>query len=103
MGMSVSGGGISADQLRREITALIAALILLIVGMVVINITNAMGTYVLSTLNTSNVTVYPLVSQASLSIVGTIFLLVGIAILIVAVVWILKSLIAVTGEIGKTS
>ncbi len=71
--------------------------------MVVINITNAMGTYVLATLNTSNVTVVPLVSQASLSIIGTIFLLVGIAILIVAVVWILKSLIGVTAEIGKTS
>ena len=96
--------GVSAKQIRPWIIALIAGVVLTFIGMAVATITGGVSLYVVKQLNTSTQGVISndvnMFNSNVLNLMGNVFLFIGIALIVVAAVFIIKSLAGTIGGLG---
>jgi len=83
------------STMRRYITAIIAALALIIIGAVIISVAQAMGMFILVTFQQAgaNITVPNYISQVATT-VGVGLTITGAAVIVVIAVFILKNLLS---------
>ncbi|MEM4958384.1 MAG: hypothetical protein QXX12_00740 [Nanopusillaceae archaeon] len=91
------------STMRRTITAIIAALALIIIGAVIISVAQAIGTFILTTFQEAgaNITAPNYISQVATT-VGVGLTVTGAAIIVVIAVFILKALLTTATHFETT-
>lgn len=95
------------SELKPTIIALIIGVVLVFVGMTAATITGGVGYYVVNTLNKSVSGVIPgninMFNSNTIGLMGNVFMFAGIALIIGAVVFIIKALWSSVQEIKTTA
>lgn len=100
---------IVTQDLQPSIIALITGLIFIFIGMTATTITGGVGIYVVNTLNESINGALPseinMFKSNVINLVGTVFVFIGISLLVASVAFIIKALwesVRETGLVGQT-